>query len=265
MYLLYLDESGNPKEQSEHFVVAGAAIHETTTHYLRQRLDSLQHAFVPEIVREVEYHSQHIMSGRNEWRRVPKLARIQLLDAIGEEILKVKRGKIILFAAIIDKDRDTYGKDAVHRAVEEVCGRFDIFLTRPYHQKREPQRGFILFDQGNYDELVRALVGEFRDTGTKWSKIRNLSDVPFFGPSHATRMLQLADYIAYATFQMYQRGNPMLFARLVELFDHQAGQLHGLVHITRTYSSCLCPACSSRRTPHDYGPWLVPPPADPAS
>jgi hypothetical protein len=48
MYLLYLDESGNPDDSSDtHFVVAGVAVFERVTFFLSQAVDLVQEKHFP--------------------------------------------------------------------------------------------------------------------------------------------------------------------------------------------------------------------------
>jgi hypothetical protein len=48
MYILYLDESGNPDDPSDrHFVLGGAAVFERAAHFLTRALDEVQATHVP--------------------------------------------------------------------------------------------------------------------------------------------------------------------------------------------------------------------------
>jgi hypothetical protein len=69
--------------------------------------------------------------------------------------------------------------------------------------------------------------------------------------------LQLADFIAHATYLLYERHNSALARDIVARFDERDGVLHGLVHLSEARGSgCLCPACVSRRAPGQLGPWI---------
>jgi hypothetical protein len=100
-------------------------------------------------------------------------------------------------------------------------------------------------------------VRGFRELGTKWGVLRNLSDTPYFAPANENRLLQLADFIAHATYLLYERRNAALAKEIVRRFDERDGVLHGLVHMSEARGlGCLCPACVSRRAPGQFGPWL---------
>ena len=58
-------------------------------------------------------------------------------------------GGLRLYAAAIEKDSELYGEDAVEAATEQVCQRFDTFLTRRYREQNDPQRGvYACLDSG---------------------------------------------------------------------------------------------------------------------
>ena len=69
MYILYVDESGDPTNANDqHFVLAGIAVFERQTHWLSQQLDSLETEIfgVPDAAkpqafpRPVEFHASAI-------------------------------------------------------------------------------------------------------------------------------------------------------------------------------------------------------------
>jgi len=72
-------------------------------------------------------------------------------------------------------------------------------------------------------------------------------------------MLQVADYVSHAVFQLHERKDASMIKPIMNKFDHKAGIFHGLVHVGRGKAGCQCPACASRRAPGSYGDWLQPP------
>ena len=46
-----------------------------------------------------------------------------------------------LYAAAIENDSDLYGEHAVETATDQVCKRFNTFLTRRYDEHNDSQRG----------------------------------------------------------------------------------------------------------------------------
>jgi len=173
------------------------------------------------------------------------------------QLVRDRRPKLALFAACVEKRDDLSPDDVVRRATEEVCAKFNTYLTRKYHSTSDRARGLVVFDEGRFQARSRVWVQEFRESGTHWgSTLKNLADIPYFAPSSATRLLQIADLVAHAVFLMYERGEPRLLRQLLPAFDQMDGVLHGLAHIASGQRACPCPACVSRRTPGSLGPWL---------
>ena len=163
---------------------------------------------------------------------------------------------LVLFAAAVEKNRQLYSEEAVKRATELVCRRFDIFLMRRHHEAHDPQRGLIVFAEGRFHQRSRIWVRGFRELGTEWGVLVNLSDIPYFASTRETRLLQVADYVAHAAFLLYEKRNSELIRGIIHRFDQKDGIIHGLVHEPRP-AGCECPDCFSRRTPGSHGPWLA--------
>ncbi|MDD9871078.1 MAG: DUF3800 domain-containing protein, partial [Gammaproteobacteria bacterium] len=98
---------------------------------------------------------------------------------------------------------------------------------------------------------LQNLAQGFRESGTRWGKLRNLAEVPLFVDSRMSRIIQLADLAAWATWRRYERGDTGYFDRIVSRFDTEGGVIHGLVHYKPREEQCHCPACMSRFTPRE--------------
>ncbi|MGH2770458.1 MAG: DUF3800 domain-containing protein [Actinomycetota bacterium] len=254
MYLLYLDESGNPDEPADrHFVLGGAAIFERQTFFRSSDLHAIQTRHFPQ-TQPLEFHTQSILSGKGFWREIQRSVREAILEEIAQVIADPH---IVLFAAAVEKDAELHGEEAVKHATEQICSRFDMFLKRLYHTDENPQRGLIVFDEGRFEHRHRIWVRGFRDMGTQWGDVlANLADIPFFASSKETRLLQVADYVAHSVFRLYERRDPKLIQPILDRFDQEHGKLHGLVHVSKARTGCECPACASRRAPHHFGSWI---------
>lgn len=253
MFLLYLDESGNPDSaEDRHFVLAGLAVHEMKIHSLSRELDRLQDRMLPNRP-PIEFHASSIRSGKGIWRDVPKDTRDKLIESLVDVIERQERG-VALFASVIEKDGSKYGESAVKDATEQVTKRFDIFLRRQLAEKRSNQRGLLVFAEGRYHDRARIWVKGFRDLGTKWGVVNNLSDIAYFASTRESRLLQLADLVAHSLYLAYEKQELALAKRLLPKFDHKDGVVHGISHYTYD-RSCRCAACASRRNAHDIGTW----------
>jgi len=258
MYLLYLDESGNEDNPADkHFVLGGAAVYERVTYFLSQRLDELQTKHFPGSP-PIEFHASSIRKGKDFWRDVDLDIRNALLRDIATVIQRANKPGVALFAAVIEKNSEVYGDKAVELAIAEVCSRFDVFLKRKFTRAKDRQRGLLVFSQGRFDKRAKVLVRNFRQFGTPRGFLRNLADIPYFAASAETRLLQLADFVAYGAYQLYEKREPSLMRPILERFDKSRGTLHGLFHYrAKVEAPCDCPACISRRVPNNFGNWAT--------
>ena len=64
--------------------------------------------------------------------------------------------------------------------------------------------------------------------GHSWGILRNLSEVPLFIDSKASRLIQMADIIAYSAFQYYERGDDQYYKIFKSRIDTENGIMHGL-------------------------------------
>lgn len=257
MYLLYLDESGNPDDAADrHFVMGGVAVFERQTFYLTRALDTLQAKHFPGTP-PVDFHATQIRSGRGFWRGVDPAVRTYLLQDIGQALALANNPGVCLFTAVVEKHAGLHGEDAVKCATEEICRRFDIFLTRRANEHDDKQRGLLVFADSHYQQRAKIWVRGFRELGTQWGVLHNLSDIPYFVPARESRLIQAADFVSHAMFLLYERRDPTLAAGIVSKFDQKGGILHGLVHVSLNRGpACECPACASHHVPGSRGTWV---------
>lgn len=245
MYLLYLDDAGSPGNvKEEYFVLGGICVFETQVDFLSRELDKLATPYSknPE---DVEFHASVIFSRREEpWKR------LSADDARGvlKSVLKVAAESYetaALFACAIRK-QDFPQHDPVELAFEDLCQRFDIFLQRK-KQQGEQNRGVVILDRTTRETSLQRLSREFRKTGTRWGSLKHITDTPFFVDSKASRLVQIADHVAYAVFRRYHCGDAQYLDIVAHRFDQQDNVYHGLVHKRLGSNTCTCPACLSRR------------------
>lgn len=248
MYLLYLDDSGsslNPHET--HFVLGGVACFERQVHWVNTRLDQLAEEVAPEGVDpgSFEFHASTLRrGGEAPWKGVRKPERIEISRRVLEVLAQANQG-VIAFACAVHK-ASFPGRDPVELAFEELCNRFDLLLKRIYHLENDPQRGLLVIDNTTRETSLRELAVNFRKNGTRWRDIHNLTEVPFFMDSRASRLMQLADHVAYATFRRYQYGDTSLLDIFTHRFDAEGAKIHGLVHKQTALTTCRCVSCLGR-------------------
>jgi len=151
-----------------------------------------------------------------------------------------------IFCCAVEKASIRPETDPVELAFEDLCQRFDLYLSRLRGQG-DRQRGLLILDKSTRETSLQRLTREFRNLGTKWGAIHNLADIPFFVDSSASRLVQCADVIAYAVFRRYNSGDAQYFDIIASKFDTADGVLHGLAHKVADNANCMCPACLSRR------------------
>jgi hypothetical protein len=249
MHILYVDDSGSVGNTNEtFFVLGGVSIFERGIYHQIKEVDDLVGSFCLGDPHEIELHGTCIYQGRTPpWRPVMRNIREEMLKR-ALATLGPRKSSIRLFGIAIER-RAVSPRDPVEVAFEEICNRFNLFLAR--QNNRNPsdagQRGLIVMDETKYEKPLQALARHFRVNGARWGQFRNLAEVPLFIDSKASRLVQLADLVAYATWRKYEYKDGRFFDPLIPLFDSDGGVIHGLFHYKAWGDSCYCPACSSRR------------------
>jgi hypothetical protein len=245
MYLLYLDDAGSPGNTSEeYFVLGGVCVYEAQVEWFSRELDKLATPYNknPE---DVEFHASTIFSRREApWKT------LTINDARGllKSVLQVAASSYDttrLFACAIHK-KSFPSADPVEVAFEDLCQRFDYFLNRR-RQQGDQQRGMIVLDKTTRETSLQRLSREFRKVGTRWGFLKNIADTPFFVDSRASRLVQIADHVAYAVFRRYNTGDAQYMDIIASRFDESDGVYHGLSHKHADRLNCTCHACLSRR------------------
>jgi hypothetical protein len=176
---------------------------------------------------QVELHAS-AMRNAQEWKAFAPAERILAIrDAL--EVVNNSHKSTRLFAAAIQ--RQSVDGDAVEYAFEQIASRFDQYLLR-LHRQGDTQRGLMLFDRKTGERKLQTLATDFRRIGHSWGTLANLAEVPVFMDSKASRLIQLADLIAYAVYRNFQAGDDTFFKLIERRFDYANGVQHGL-HVRR--------------------------------
>ena len=105
----------------------------------------------------------------------------------------------------------------------------------------------IILDKTTRETSLQRLSREFRKIGTRWGSLKNIADTPFFVDSRASRLVQLADHVAYSVFRRYNTGDAQYMDIIASRFDESDGVYHGLSHKHADRFICTCHGCLSRR------------------
>jgi len=246
LYLLYLDESGEPHgwQDQKHFVLGGVAVHEGQVYGLTRQLDNIQTHFFPGLSVPIVFHATDIRGGKGLFRDLHENKREQLLKELYTCISTARFPNLIAFATAMHVSMAKNHDQVLHDTFQDVCQRFNTFLLRQFKMQR-PAKGLLIIDQahqGNYRELIAT----FQKTGTQYGYLGNVVDIPYFAKRHDTRMLQLADLCANAVFRYYEKKEAKYFNELLPRFDRRSPghPADGLKHMTK--EPCTCEACSWR-------------------
>jgi hypothetical protein len=246
MYFLYLDDSGcanNPNER--YFVLGGVYVFERQVYFLNEQLEQIACRYRSISSETVELHAYPISSGKEEpWGLISRDERRQVQKDI-LSVLSNSHESCAAFACAVEKAAFP-NSDPVEIAFEELCRRFDICLMARFNEQNDPQRGIIVMDKSSYETSLQRLAKDFQSLGTRWGVIRNLAEVPMFVDSKSSRLIQLADHIAYAVRRRYELGDSSLLDIVLSRFSPDKCRLHYLIHKT-SQKDCMCPACMSRR------------------
>ncbi len=231
MHLLYLDESGSvPDKCQEYFVLAGVSVSETRTHWVEQALNNIAKRFAPNNPYDIELHGSPMRSGREGWKAYSHDARIiAIKDSLKEGIALQRSGCVRVFGVVIRKNA-LVGVDPVEYAFESLVKRFDLYLgrnNRKYRDKKQ-HRGLIVFDKSSTERRIQNLAIEFKYNGHAHGKTKNFAEVPVFLDSKASRLIQLADLVAFSMFRKFEHNDPQFYDIISPSFDSEGGTVHGL-------------------------------------
>ena len=236
MYLIYLDESGDPNgwnNGQDHFVIGGVAVHEGQVQRLSDRLDAVQSEFFSHIRVPLNLHATEIHGGRGRYREMPHSDRRLMLDALYNAISDSPYPSVVPFATAIHISAVVSAGQALRDTFEDVVRRVNEFLTRR-SENAEPQRGLLVIDRSQFTESrYRALLSEMRRTSPEL--VGRIVDIPYFSQSSDTRLLQAADFCAHAVFRHYERGDGHFLDRIMPRSDNGGpdAQRNGLRYIAR--------------------------------
>lgn len=269
VYLLFVDESGTHPGPHP-FVLGGLAIHEDDASRLQNALDDVVVSVlgrIPSNLDEYEIHASELRNARKPradsskqpslWANVPRAQRLELLKRAYEALAQFQPANpalpLVLFGIAVERNfrADWTPVERERWAYEVLLGKFDVMLKTLRNKRRLPNRGLVIHDRRVVAEHdIQNWVASWRVAAETIGQLRNLADVPLFGDSRATRLLQAADLVSYAVFRRYNRQSPSSaeFDTLWSAFHREDGVVHGAVHYTPSFGNgvCDCSPCEQR-------------------
>jgi len=248
MYLLYLDESGDPAnwQEQQHFVIAGIAIHESQIATLSNKLRAIQQRYFPETPFSIVFHATEIRSGKGIFRTLQPTVREQLLESLYQAICDVRFPSLAIFGSVMDAGATQNVRQDRSVTFEEVISGFNSFLVMG-HRLGRTNKGLVIIDK-NREEQYKELLDNFQQQGTKYGYLLNIVDIPYFARCHDTPLLQFADLSSYAIYRCYEKGDDKYLKLILShIYRNIDGKMFGLKHIT-TIKPCDCISCVTQKT-----------------
>jgi len=248
VYLLYADESGDLRDPPiTHFVVGGIAVHEDAVRPLAGRINGRINAFVgSRLGKQLEIHGGPMRFGGGLWERIPEnkrngLAR-SLMRVIRDWEHEASRSAVQPFVIALDRD---FTAAPTETAYGELLYLLDIFL-RTGRRRGEPHNGILVADRSRYQRTIEAWVqlarARARLPRQDPRRLYALAEAPFFIDSRSTRLMQLADLLAYAVFRGLSANDWNWANEIVPaLMDAEPRRY---LHLTRD-EACGCAACAA--------------------
>lgn len=134
MYLLYLDESGDPGVwfNQNNFVLAGVAVHEGQVHSLTKQLDTVQAKFFPHISPPLAFHATDVHNGKGHFRDLSPQNREELMKAVYGIIGQTQFPFLIAYGTTIDISAAGDFDSTLEAILSDITNRFNIFMRRQY-------------------------------------------------------------------------------------------------------------------------------------
>lgn len=222
------------------------AIHEGQIYTLTKEMNDLQEKYFPGITIPIEFHSSLIRHGKGpHFNHFSEEEREDILNDVYNILHKAHFPNLIAFATCIDVSAVKSPSQVTYDCFKDISQKFNLFL---YHQYKKGflGKGMLIIDRVRESQYLQ-IYSEFKQSDEVQEYLGNIIDIPYFGASKETRMLQLADFVANAVFRYYESGITSQFDKIIPRF-YKGPIYHptsGLNHITHD-TTCKCYACSCR-------------------
>ena len=246
MYLLYVDESGDPGPSGSPFLILGAAaLFEGKWLALERDLRHLIDRYFPVPPKPTEIHLAELRKGRGPFRVLTNVQRQALLTDFCQLALSLLPTELTMFTVIADKahwfgsNPGRNGDDLYAEIFEHMSSRFDLYLRRRYAEG-SPNKGIIIADphKESLSDAIKTNQRLFQRHGHRWDVLYNLIETVFFLNSHESPGLQLADLVAYGAWRLVTANDAGIANIICPLFDREPatsrmnpGKWHGVKYL----------------------------------
>ncbi|WP_345712815.1 DUF3800 domain-containing protein [Kineococcus glutinatus] len=253
--MLFVDESGTNSKDAT-FTLGAVAVHESAMQALNRRMNDLMAEYsrlTDHNTDDLEIHASEMLNpGKGSpWKTVNHQVRRRVLDRCYESLRLMEEegsaGAVAFFGVAMDsrfkKDYSVHAREQI--AYEHLLKKFDDYLVR----RTSSEMGWVVHDRRIVAERdVRQWARGWQEAAGALGRINRFADLPLFADSKTTRLLQVADLVAYAFWRSYDKGHDQYIEKLWSQFDIEGGRLHGAIHLTPDYADhkCSCIPCSRR-------------------
>jgi hypothetical protein len=223
MYLMYVDESGDPgiiNSPTRYFTLSGVVIHEVHWQSVMDRVRNfrqrMRSAFGLQLREEI--HSARFLTSPGALVRIPKHDRLAILRHFADELARMPELSVI--NVVVDKHGKTDDCDVFDLAWQTLLQRFENTLTRNnFPNATAKGECGMVFADGHPSAKLIAMYAQMRccnpapnQTGGGYRNIlmRNVIEDPCFRDSAHSPLIQAADLIA---FLLYQQEQPNQYMR----------------------------------------------------
>ena len=245
MYILYIDESGEP--HGSHYVTAGMAVFERQEYWFATKVEDIQKRHFPHATEQAFFHLRDIVKGAKPlWNRVNESKRQQIIGEMYDILAQCvppagnSPPNAVLFGIVVETEHYLCS-DIVATSFERLCYLFDSFLIDRY-KRGDRQKGLVVLSKPQFEQKFAELLATYAKRKQPWGprNVINLLDVPLFTASRASRLLQLADFVAGAIYQSYVHGDQTNMNKILPAFG-PVGPTHNylrLLHLTDATCNC---------------------------
>ncbi|MBK6727325.1 MAG: DUF3800 domain-containing protein [Xanthomonadales bacterium] len=214
MYLMYVDESGDPGmsgSPTDYFALSGLVIHELSWRPVLERLVGFRRRMRDKFglkMRE-EIHAAHFINNPGALKRIPRNDRLTILRHFAEEIASAHELSIINI--ILSKQEKHASFDVLEAAWQALLQRFENTMTHRNFPgpANADDRGIVLPD-GQPSKIIRSLQRRMRHFNpipsrfggaTRRIKLVKIVEDPVFRDSRDSLLVQAADLCCFLAYQ----------------------------------------------------------------
>lgn len=210
MYLLFIDESGNPPKNTTHFILGGIIIPEEMWFQIDDKIKNIKK--IHNIKGEIKW--RHFFNGNKAGNPLSHLSnedrekiRLDLFKIISD----IKALTIISTVSIISQLESKTDEEIYHDAYKSLCERFQYFLQDIKRNTGTMKRGIIIADNRSQDQdkklkLYHKSTVQKIDNNNQ-TNFKNIIENLFIANSDLSTGLQLSEMACGAIARYYQRND----------------------------------------------------------